>query len=46
MWYKFNDEVVQKLEGPKLKLGIEDNEGMLLDMSSYFDLILYNFKHL
>lgn len=28
-WYKFNDEVVQKLEGRNLKLGIEDDiEGM------------------
>lgn len=26
-WYKFNDEIVQKLEGPKLKLGIEDDDG-------------------
>jgi len=25
-WYKFNDEIVQKLEGPKLKLGIEDDD--------------------
>jgi len=25
-WYKFNDEVVQKLEGRKLKLGIEEDE--------------------
>lgn len=25
-WYKFNDEVVKKLEGTKLKLGIEEEE--------------------
>ena len=30
-WYKFNDEVVQKIEGTNFKLGIEEDlEGKII----------------
>lgn len=29
-WYKFNDEEIEKMEGKKLQLGIEEDIGKLL----------------
>lgn len=33
-WYKFNDEEIEKMEGKKLQLGIEEDIGKFLALAS------------